>query len=59
MRERRKTTRRKNLSFIRRIALDILRAHPDQRSPARKMKLASSISDPFSRQLKTRPRDMP
>ena len=30
-----------NLSVIRRMALDILRAHPDQRSPARKMKLAS------------------
>lgn len=29
-----------NLSFIRRMALDILKAHPDQRSPARKMKLA-------------------
>jgi predicted transposase YbfD/YdcC len=30
-----------NLSFIRRIALDILNAHPDKRSPARKMKLAA------------------
>jgi predicted transposase YbfD/YdcC len=30
-----------NLSFIRRIALDILKAHPDKRSPARKMKLAA------------------
>ena len=29
-----------NLSFIRRMALDILKAHPDKRSPARKMKLA-------------------
>lgn len=30
-----------NLSIIRRIALDILTAHPDKRSPARKMKLAA------------------
>lgn len=30
-----------NLSFIRRMALDILNAHPDRRSPARKMKLAA------------------
>lgn len=30
-----------NLSFIRRMALDILNTHPDKRSPARKMKLAS------------------
>jgi predicted transposase YbfD/YdcC len=30
-----------NLSFIRRMALDILKAHPDPRSPARKMKLAA------------------
>jgi len=30
-----------NLSIIRRMALDILRAHPDPRSPARKMKQAS------------------
>jgi predicted transposase YbfD/YdcC len=30
-----------NLSFIRRMALDILRAHPDTRSVARKMNLAS------------------
>ncbi len=29
-----------NLSIIRRIALDMLNAHPDKRSPARKMKLA-------------------
>jgi predicted transposase YbfD/YdcC len=29
-----------NLSIIRRMALDILRAHPDPRSPARKMKRA-------------------
>lgn len=30
-----------NLAFIRRIALDILNAHPDKRSVARKMKLAA------------------
>jgi predicted transposase YbfD/YdcC len=30
-----------NLAALRRMALDILRAHPDNRSPARKMKLAS------------------
>ncbi len=30
-----------NLSFIRRMALDILRSHPDKRSIARKMKLAA------------------
>jgi predicted transposase YbfD/YdcC len=30
-----------NLSFIRRMALDILDAHPDKRSAARKMKLAA------------------
>jgi predicted transposase YbfD/YdcC len=30
-----------NLSFIRRMALDILNAHPDKRSLARKMKLAA------------------
>lgn len=30
-----------NLSFIRRMALDILKAHPDKRSPARKMKFAA------------------
>jgi len=30
-----------NLSIIRRMALDILTAHPDPRSPARKMKLAA------------------
>jgi predicted transposase YbfD/YdcC len=30
-----------NLSFLRRMALDILNAHPDKRSPARKMKLAA------------------
>lgn len=30
-----------NLSIIRRMALDILRAHPDKRSVARKMKLAA------------------
>ena len=30
-----------NLSFIRRMALDILNAHPDKRSAARKMKLAA------------------
>jgi len=31
----------KNLSFIRRMALDILNTHPDKRSAARKMKLAA------------------
>jgi predicted transposase YbfD/YdcC len=36
-----------NLSFIRRIALDILKAHPDQRSISRKMKLAASSKDFF------------
>ncbi len=30
-----------NLSFIRRMALDILNSHPDKRSTARKMKLAA------------------
>jgi len=30
-----------NLGVLRRIALDILRAHPDNRSVARKMKLAA------------------
>jgi predicted transposase YbfD/YdcC len=30
-----------NLSIFRRMALDILRAHPDKRSIARKMKLAA------------------
>ena len=30
-----------NLALLRRIALDILRAHPDTRSIARKMKLAA------------------
>jgi predicted transposase YbfD/YdcC len=30
-----------NLGVLRRMALDILRAHPDNRSPARKMKLAA------------------
>lgn len=30
-----------NLSFIRRMSLDILQAHPDERSVARKMKLAA------------------
>lgn len=30
-----------NLSFLRRMALDILNAHPDKRSPARKMRLAA------------------
>ena len=30
-----------NLAVLRRIALDILRAHPDNRSVARKMKLAA------------------
>ncbi len=37
----RKNLAPQNLSFIRRIALDILNAHPDKRSPARKMKLAA------------------
>ena len=36
-----------NLSFIRRMALDILTAHPDKRSPARKMKLAAWSKDFF------------
>ena len=36
-----------NLSFIRRMAIDILNAHPDQRSIARKMKLASWSKDFF------------
>jgi hypothetical protein len=30
-----------NLAVLRRIALDILRAHPDNRSVGRKMKLAA------------------
>ena len=30
-----------NLSFIRRMALDMLNSHPDKRSAARKMKLAA------------------
>jgi predicted transposase YbfD/YdcC len=34
-----------NLSFIRRIALDILKAHPDNRSISRKMKLAAWSKD--------------
>jgi predicted transposase YbfD/YdcC len=34
-----------NLSFIRRIALDILKAHPDKRSVSRKMKLAAWRKD--------------
>jgi predicted transposase YbfD/YdcC len=36
-----------NLSFIRRIALDILNAHPDNRSISRKMKLAAWSKDFF------------
>lgn len=36
-----------NLSFIRRMALDILKAHPDKRSVARKMKLATWSKDFF------------
>jgi predicted transposase YbfD/YdcC len=36
-----------NLSFIRRMALDILKAHPDKRSIARKMKLAIWSKDFF------------
>ena len=34
-----------NLAFIRRMALDILNAHPDKRSVARKMKLAAYKKD--------------
>jgi predicted transposase YbfD/YdcC len=41
-----------NLSVIRRIALDILRAHPDKRSIRRKMNLAAWKSD-FFRELFT------
>jgi predicted transposase YbfD/YdcC len=41
-----------NLSIIRRMALDILRAHPDPRSPARKMKRAL-WSRPFFYELFT------
>ncbi len=37
----RKNNAPQNLSFIRRMALDILKSHPDKRSPARKMKLAA------------------
>jgi predicted transposase YbfD/YdcC len=36
-----------NIGVLRRMALDILRAHPDNRSPARKMKLASWKQDFF------------
>lgn len=36
-----------NLSFIRRMALDILKAHPDPRSVSRKMKLAMWSKDFF------------
>jgi predicted transposase YbfD/YdcC len=36
-----------NLSFIRRIALDILKAHPDNRSVSRKIKLAAWNKDFF------------
>jgi predicted transposase YbfD/YdcC len=38
-----------NLSFIRRIALDILNAHPDTRSAARKMKLAAWNKEPLAK----------
>jgi predicted transposase YbfD/YdcC len=41
-----------NLSLIRRIALDILRAHPDKRSVRRKMNLAQ-MSRPFFNELFT------
>jgi predicted transposase YbfD/YdcC len=34
-----------NLAVIRRMALDVLRVHPDKRSPARKMKLAAWSKD--------------
>jgi len=34
-----------NLAVLRRMALDILRVHPDKRSPARKMKLAAWRKD--------------
>jgi predicted transposase YbfD/YdcC len=37
----RKNHASQNLSFIRRMALDMLSTHPDKRSPARKMKLAA------------------
>ena len=36
-----------NLSFIRRLALDILKAHPDKRSVSRKMNLAAWSKDFF------------
>lgn len=37
----------KNLSFIRRMAIDILKTHPDERSVARKMKLAAWCKEFF------------
>jgi len=48
----RKNYAAENLSIIRRMALDILRAHPDPRSPARKMKMAL-WSKPFFYELFT------
>ena len=43
----RKDNAPQNLAVIRRIGLDILTSHPDKRSPARKMKLASWRQDFF------------
>jgi predicted transposase YbfD/YdcC len=43
----RKNNAPQNLAVLRRMALDILRAHPDTRSPARKMKLAAWRQDFF------------
>ena len=43
----RKNNAPQNLAVIRRMALDILKAHPDPRSPARKMKLAAWRKDFF------------
>jgi predicted transposase YbfD/YdcC len=43
----RKDNAAQNLAVIRRIALDILNAHPDKRSASRKMKLASWRQDFF------------
>lgn len=43
----RKNHAHQNLSFICRMALDILRAHPDTKSPSRKMKHASWSSTFF------------
>ena len=48
----RKNNAPQNLSVIRRLALDILRAHPDNRSIARKMKMAT-WSKPFFLELFT------